>query len=59
MKWLHLSDIHMSQTVTGTDTRLLQKQLLDYLRQEVGTVDLLLLSGDYRYCGQPENPDKV
>lgn len=60
MKWLHLSDIHMgSELIPGADTQRLREQLLTYLAEEVGPVDWLFLTGDYRYCGQPNTPEQA
>lgn len=59
MRWLQFSDIHLSSMIVGTDTLLLRRQLLRYLKKEIGTVDQIFLTGDYRFCGQPKEADEA
>lgn len=59
MKWILFSDIHFNPEAAGADTILLKRQLLQYLREEIGNVDWMFLAGDYRYCGQPKEPDEI
>lgn len=60
MKWLQLSDIHLSsKVIPGAETQLFRKQLLKYLADKVGPVDYIFLTGDFRYGGQPQMPDEA
>lgn len=59
MKWLQLSDIHFSLCTMGVDSHLLKRQLINYLQAEIGKVDWIFLLGDFRYCGNPKEPDSV
>lgn len=59
MRWLQFSDIHLSNMIVGADTLLLRRQLLWYLEKEIGSVDQIFLTGDYRFCGQPKEADEA
>lgn len=60
MKWLQLSDLHFSsEVIPGADTQLLRRQLLKYLTDVIGSVDYIFLTGDFRYRGQPQMPNKA
>jgi adenine C2-methylase RlmN of 23S rRNA A2503 and tRNA A37/predicted MPP superfamily phosphohydrolase len=52
-KWLHLSDIHFSETA-GFNTSRLRSSLLKYLKELREQYDCVVFSGDYRYA-----PDKI
>lgn len=60
MKWLQLSDLHFSsEVIPGADTQLLRRQLLKYLKNVIGPVDYIFLTGDFRFGGQPQMPNKA
>ena len=59
MRWILLSDIHSDQEAAGADTIRLRRQLLEYLKEEIGNVDWMFLAGDYRYCGQPKETAEI
>ena len=59
MKWVHLSDIHFNNEVTGTDTLLMRDMLKNYLKKQIGDVDKLFITGDYRYKGHPGTAEDV
>jgi len=50
MRWLHLSDIHFNPMGDGTTTAQLRKELPLYLSNNIGTVDEVFITGDYRFA---------
>lgn len=48
-KWVHISDLHIRNIGNHNENQLREK-LPNYLRETIGRVDALLLTGDFRYA---------
>lgn len=48
IRWLHISDIHLN--ATGTETRRMRTQLIDFLKAAKVSYDYLFVTGDLRYA---------
>jgi hypothetical protein len=55
LRWLHLSDIHLSKE-PAPDSRFILTALLDFLRQSAKSqpIDLIFVTGDLAFSGQAE-----
>lgn len=59
-KWLHMSDIHFQTKEKSFDSARLQEQLVKFISEEINGVDVLLISGDFRFAKEGEcNPQKA
>lgn len=59
-KWVHLSDVHFEVNGGGFNTTDLRNQLPNYLKENVGNCNALIITGDYRFAPKREtNPKPV
>lgn len=60
VKWIQISDIHYQLKTQNFNTKQLREKLVGYLKGLKESVDVLILTGDYRYAPEgEENPTGV
>lgn len=55
MRWIHLSDIHFNPKGDNADTEQLREELLIYLAKNIGPVQRIFFTGDFRFARNQEN----
>ncbi|GHV09123.1 hypothetical protein FACS1894217_12710 [Clostridia bacterium] len=58
MKWLHISDLHYDPKRDGIVSRDLRGALPQYLKDKIGAVDELFITGDYRHASNQKDDDQ-
>jgi len=59
MKWIHISDLHLNVIDEGSSTQHMRNRLLSYLKELDRTVDVILITGDFRYAPKQSDSDDV
>ena len=57
ISWIHFSDLHLNKT--GTETKRLRKNLIDYLQKMNKKFDYAFFTGDIRYAPDGNFPDNA
>lgn len=57
IRWIHFSDLHLN--LTGTETKRLRENLLEYLDTIVGKIDYAFFTGDIRHAPSGDFPFEI
>ena len=57
IRWIHFSDLHLN--LTGTETKRLRENLLEYLDTIVGKIDYAFFTGDIRHAPSGDFPSNA